>query len=156
MDPAACAPISPKCRARSLTGVAVHFTSAIASIIPRPLTHAVADRGMVWMTPPGALPFIGIEPRATHRDMLRDQGRTGGRIRMIADPQALLPSLARDHTDDGRAIIGRGAVPLPRVGAPPGRSGGLSMGCAFFPPRGGPARRLRRRCPPSQPSVPYH
>lgn len=154
MDPAECPQISPKCRAGSLAGIAAHFTVAIAIIIPRPLMHAMADSGMVRMTPAVALPLISIEPRATHRDILRNQGRAGVRISVIADPQALLPCLARDHTDDRRAIIGIGAVSLPFIGAPPGRIGGISMGGALFPPRCGTARRPQRRCPPSPLSGP--
>jgi hypothetical protein len=156
MDPAACAQIRPKCRARPCTGVAVHFTSAISIIMPRPFTHAVADSGMVGMTPPVALPLISIEPRATHRDILRDQGRAGVCISMIADPQALLPSLAPDHTDNGGTIVGEGPVPFPLVGPPPGRIGGIRMGRAFFPPPSGTVRLPQRRCRASQPLVPCH
>jgi hypothetical protein len=154
MDPAEGAQRGSKCRAGPLTGVAVPFTSAIAIIIPCPRMHAVADRGMVGMTPLVALPLIGIEPRAPGRKVFRDQGRAGVGVSMVAAPPALLPGLARDYTEDRRPSIGIGAVPPPLIGAPPGPIGGIAMGGAFFPPRCGTVRRLRRRCPPSQPSAP--
>jgi hypothetical protein len=109
---------------------------------------------MARMTPPVTLPLIGVEQRAARRDILRDQGGTGMGVGMVADPPALLSRLARDHTDDGGTIIGIGAMPLAFIGAPPGRIGGISMRGAFFPPRCGTVRRLRRRCPPSPLSGP--
>ena len=75
---------------------------------------------------------------------------------MVTDPPTLFPRLARDHTDDGGTIIGISSLPLPLIGAAPGRIGGIAMRGAFFPPRCGTTRRLRRQCPPSQPSVPSH
>jgi hypothetical protein len=125
MDPAEGAQIGPKRCASPLTGVAVHLTLAVSIIIPRPLVHAVADCRVARMAPAIALPLIGIEPRAAHRDVLRDQDRAGARIGMVADPQALLPRLARDQTDDRGTIIGVGPVPFPFIGAPPGRIGGV-------------------------------
>ncbi len=154
MNPTEGPQIGPKCCACPLTGVAVHLTPAISIIIPRPLVNAVANSGMARMTPPVALPFISIEPRASQRDVLRDQRRTGARIGMVADPQTLLPRLARDQTDDGGTIIGVGPVPLPPISAAPGRVGGVSMRGTFFPPRFGTAHQLQRRSPPSQLSGP--
>ena len=154
MHPAEGTQIGPKCCACPLTGVAVHLTPAIVIIIPRPLVNAVANRRMARMTPAVALPFISIEPRAAHRDVLRDQRRAGARIGMVADPPALLSRLARDQTDDGGPIIGVGPVPLALIGAAPGRIGGVSMRGAFFPPRFGTAHQLQRRYPPSPLSGP--
>jgi hypothetical protein len=154
MNPTEGPQIGPQPCACPLTGVAVHLTPAIAIIIPRPFVNAVTNSGMARVTPPVALPFISIEPRAGHRDVLRDQRCAGARIGMVADPQALLPRLARDQTDDGGTIIGVGPVPLPPIGATPGRVGGVSMRRAFFPPHSGTAHQLQRRSPPSQPSGP--
>jgi hypothetical protein len=156
MDSAAGTQIGPKCRTRALTGVAVHLTSAIAIIIPRPLMHAVADRRMVWMTTPIALPFVGVQPRAARRKVFGDQGTARPRVGVVPYPQALLARVARDDADDGGPIVDIGAVAFPLIGAPPGRIRGVAMRCAFFPPRSGTARRLRRQCPPLQPSVPSH
>ena len=114
-----------RCARRPLADVAVHLTLAISIIIPRPLVHAVADSRVVGMALAIALPLIGVEPRAAHREVLRDQRRAGARIGMLADPQALLPRLARDQTDDRGTIIGVGPVPFPFIGAPPGRIGGV-------------------------------
>ncbi len=100
------AQIRPKRRAGPFTRVAVHFASVIPIVIPRPLTHAVADSGMAGVAPPIALPLIGIKPRAARRKVLRDQGRTGARVCMVADPPALLPRLTRNHANDGWAVIG--------------------------------------------------
>jgi hypothetical protein len=154
MNPTEGTQIGPQCCACPLTGVAVHLTPAIAIIIPRPLVNAMANSRMARMTPPVAVPFISIEPRAAHRDVLRDQRRAGARIGMVADPQALLSRLARDQTDDGGTIIAVGPVPLSLVGATPGRIGGVSMRGAFFPPRFDTAHQLQRRYPPSQLSGP--
>lgn len=125
MDSTAGAPIGPKRCACPLAGVAVHLTLAISIIIPRPLGHAVADSRVIGMAPAIALPLIGVEPRAARRDVLRDQRRAGARIGMLTDPQALLPCLARDQTDDGGTIIGVGPMAFPLIGAPPGRIGGV-------------------------------
>jgi hypothetical protein len=132
VDPAEGAQVGPQCCARRLTGVAVHFTSAIAIIIPRSLMDAMADCRMGWMTPSVTLPLISIDPCALRRNILRDQGCAGARVGMVAHPPARLPRLARDDTDDGGPIIGVGAVPLPLVGAPPRRiSGGRDGACIF-------------------------
>jgi hypothetical protein len=155
MDPAEGTQRGPKRRAGPFTGVAVHLPSAISIIIPRPLVHAVADGGMARMAPPRALPLSGIEQRAARRKVLGDQGRAGARVCTVADPQALLPRLARDPTADRGTIIGIGTMPFPFIGAPPGRIAGVRLRWAFCPPRCGTARRLQRRCPSSQPSVPY-
>jgi hypothetical protein len=135
---------------------AVHLTWAISIIIPCPLMDAVAERGMGGMTAPVALPLIGREPRATRGNVLRDQGRAGVCVGMVADPSALLSGLARDHTDEGRPIVGIGAMPLPLIGVPPGWIGGSSMRGAFVPPRCDTTRRLRRWYPSLQSSVPFH
>jgi hypothetical protein len=155
MDPAEGAQIGPKRRAGPLTGVAVHFTSAISIIIPRPRVYAMANGGMARMAPAIALPRIGIEPRAAPRDMLRDQGGAGAHVGMVADPHALLPRLAREQPADGRTIMGLGPVPLACMGPPPGWVSGVLMRRALLPPRCGTARRLRRQYPPSQPSGPW-
>ena len=65
---------------------------------------------------------------------------------MVADPPALLPRLARDHTDDGRTIVGIGPVSFLLVGTSPGWIRGVKMGRAFFPPRSGTVHRPQRPC----------
>jgi hypothetical protein len=134
----------------------MNLTTAVAIIIPRPLVPAVADSRVAWMAPAIALRLIGIEQGAAYRNVLRDQRRTGVPVRMVADPPALLTRVARDDADDGGTIVGIGAVPFALIGATTGWIGGIAMRRAFFPPRFGTARRLRRHCPPSQPSVPSH
>jgi hypothetical protein len=59
VDPTEGAQGGPQRCARPFTGVAVHFTLAIAIIIPCPLMDAMADRGMGWMTAAVAQ-FIGV------------------------------------------------------------------------------------------------
>src|SRR5687767_7038165 len=98
--------VSTKRRACTFTGIAVDFVSAIAVIIPRPLVHTMADRGMGWMAPPIALPLIGIELRAARGDVLRNQGRTGAPICMVAHPEALLTRVPRDDADNRGTIVG--------------------------------------------------
>jgi hypothetical protein len=141
--------IRPERGPRSLAGVAVDLASAIPIVIPRPLMHAVADGGMAWVAPPIALPLIGIEQRAARRKVLRDQGRAGARVCMVADPPALLPRLTRDHADDGWAVIGIGTVPLPFIGTSAWRIARVAMGRTFFPQRSGRVHRPQRRCRPS-------
>jgi hypothetical protein len=154
MDPAESSQVGPKRGAGPLTGIAMRLATAITIIIPRPLMLAVADGRVAGMAPAIALPLIGVQQGAVHRNVLRNQGPAGMRIGAVTDPPALLPRLTGEDTDDGRAIIRIGPVPFPFIGAPPGRIGGVSMGGAFFPQRSGTARRLRRRCPSSQPSGP--
>lgn len=112
--------VGPERRPCALAGVAVDFATAIPIIIPCPLVHAVADGAMGRMAPAIALPLVGIELRAASWDILRDQGCAGVRVRMVADPEPVLARVPRYHTDNGRAIIGIGAVPLPLIGAPTG------------------------------------
>jgi hypothetical protein len=44
------AQVGTKGRTRSLTGIAMHFTSTITISIPRPFAHTMADGGMRWLT----------------------------------------------------------------------------------------------------------
>jgi hypothetical protein len=138
--------VGPKRRARSLAGVAVNFTAAIPISIPCPFLDTMADRGMVRMTPPIALPLVGIELRAAGGHVLGDQGRTRTRIGMVADPEALLACVPRDQAHNGRTVIGVGPMPSPLIGPPPGWILGVRMGRAFFPPRSGIVRRPQRPC----------
>ena len=126
--------------------ITVHLAPAIPIVVPRPLTHAMAHRGMSSMAPSIALPLVGIERRAASRDVRRDQFRAGTRVCVVADPEPLLACVPRQHTDDGRAIIGVGPVPFAFIGAPPGRISRIEMGATFVPPRFGTARRPQRRC----------
>ena len=60
--------------------------------------------------------------------------RTAGpRVRVVAYPQALLARVPRDDADDGRPIVGIGAVALALIGASTWRVTGIAMGRAFFP-----------------------
>jgi hypothetical protein len=94
-------PKHPQKRAQSCTGsfagVAVHLASAIAIIIPRPFAYTMADRGMGRMAATIALPLVGIEPRAARWDIGGDQVVAGPRVRVITDPEAVLP-VSRDTT----------------------------------------------------------
>lgn len=115
--------------------MAVHLTSAIAIIIPRPLSHAVAHCGMGGMAAPIALPLVGLERRAPPWDVRRDEGRARACVRMLTPPEAGLARLPRHHTDDGGTIVGVGAVALALIGAATGRVGGVAMRPAVVPPR---------------------
>jgi hypothetical protein len=148
------APGGPKRGTRALTGVAMHCTSAIALIIPRPCVDTMADRGMGWMTALVALPRVGVQHRAASGDVFGEEGTARPRVGMVAHPPALLARLARDHTEDRGPIVGRGAVALAPMGASAWRVAGRTRGCAGFPPRAGPAHRPRRRCQPSPLSGP--
>jgi hypothetical protein len=139
--------IRPESGSSPFAGVAVGLALAIPISLPCPLVHAMADGGMGPMAATIALPFVRVQDRARSGDIPSNQVMAGVPVRMVADPPALLARLARDDTDDGRAIIRIGSVSFPFMGAPPGRIGGVSMGSAFFPLRCGTARRLRRRCP---------
>jgi hypothetical protein len=137
---------SERC-AGPLAGIAVDLAAAIAVIIPRPLMHTMPDSGMRWMAPPVALPLVGIELGAVSGDVLRDQGRAGMPISMVANPEALLTGVPRDDADNGWTIVGVGPVPSPLSGPPTRRIIRVRMGGAFFPPRFGTARRPQKPCP---------
>jgi TOBE domain-containing protein len=92
------------------TRVAVPLTSAVPIIVPGPLVDAVVDRGMSWITPPVALPRIGVQPRAASRKVFDDAPMTSPPVRVVAHPKPLLSRLTRDSTDERRPIIGVGAV----------------------------------------------
>jgi hypothetical protein len=127
--------IRPECRPSSLAAVAVHLVLAIPMVIPCPLMFAMVDGGLGRMAFPIALPLVGIEPRAANVQVRRDQGNAGASLRMVADPEPVPARVPRHHTDNGWAIIGVGAVPLPFMGAPIGWIHGVRMRRAFFPPR---------------------
>ena len=139
--------IGPERGTRPLTAIAVDLAAAIAIIIPRPFVPPMPDRGMRGMAPPVALPLVGIELGAVRGNVLRDQGRAGTPISMVANPEALLTGVPRDDTDDGWTIIGVGPVPSPLIGPPTRRIIRVRMGRAFFPRRFGTARRPPKPCP---------
>src|SRR5919109_5183050 len=134
----------PERRARSFTTVAVDFTAAIPVIVPGPFAGAVAHGGMGGVAAMITLPLVGVERRAASGDVVSNQGVAGLPVRMVTDPPALLAGVARDDTDDGRAIVRISPVPFALVGAPPGWICRVRMGCAFFPLRFGTVRRPRR------------
>jgi hypothetical protein len=78
-------------RTFAFAGVAMHLTSASAILIPRPLVGAMAYGHMGGMATVIALPFIGIENRAVHGHVLRDQAIPGGPVRVVTDPQTGFP-----------------------------------------------------------------
>jgi hypothetical protein len=148
--------VGTKRRPRPLTGVAMDLALAVAVVIARPFAHPVGNRGMARMAPSLTLPFIGIEPRAPGGHVVGNKVVTGGPVRMVADPPALLAGVARDDAEDGGTIVGIGAVPFALMGASTGWIGGIAMRRAFFPPRCGPARRPQRRCRSSHRSARSH
>jgi hypothetical protein len=81
---------------------------------------------MARMTATIALPFIGTQPCAACGDIGGDQGSARTPVCIVADPNTLVPRLARDHTDEGWAIMGRGTGPLPLIWP-------VDMGVLFFP-----------------------
>ena len=149
MNPAEGAQIRPPRRAGPFTGVAVHFASAISIVITCPFVDAMAHGGMSRMAAVIALPFICVQDRARWRDIRGDQVSARTPVHMVTHPQALLPRLARDHTDYGWAIIGIGAVPLPFIRASACWIAGITMRRTFFPRRSGRVHLPQRRCRPS-------
>ena len=134
VDPAEGTQIGAERRSCPFTGVAVDLASAVPIIIiPGPFVDAVADRGMGWMTPPVALPFIDIQLRAASRKVFDDESMTSPPIRVVAHPKTLLTRLTRDDTDDRGPIVGVGAVAFALIGASAGRVIRVAMGRAFFP-----------------------
>ena len=125
--------VGPKRRPHSLAGVAVDFAAAIPISIPCLFMVTMANRGMVRMTPPIALPLVGIELRAAGGHVLCDQGSTCTRIGMVADPEALLTGVARDEADDGGTIVGVSPVPSPLIGPPTRRIIRVRGGVLVFP-----------------------
>jgi hypothetical protein len=87
---------------------------------------------------------ISIEQRAPGGDVVSNKVAAGVPVRMVADPPALLSRVARDDTDDGRAIIRISPVPFALVGAQPGWICRVRVRRTLFPRRFGTARRPRR------------
>jgi hypothetical protein len=146
VDPTEGTQIGAERRSCPFTGVAVDLAAAVPVIIPGPFADAVADRGMGWVTPPVALPLIRIQLCAASRKVFHHERMTSPSVRVVAHPKALLASLTRDDTDDGRTIIGIGAVPLALIRASAGRIRGVAMGGAFFPPRSDTIHPPQRQC----------
>jgi hypothetical protein len=90
---------------------------AIPIIIARPFAHAMGNRSMARMAAAIPLPFVGIEQGAAWGHIIGNERAAGRPIRMVTDPQALLARVARDDADDGRPIIGIGAMPFALIGA---------------------------------------
>jgi hypothetical protein len=126
--------VGPKRRTRSLAGVAMHFASAIAIIIPRPFVYTMADGGMSWMTAAGALPFVRVQPRVASWNIFGDERAARPCVRVVAHPKALLARVPRDDADAGGPIVGIGAVALTLIGASTRWVTGIAMGRAFFSP----------------------
>jgi hypothetical protein len=133
--------VGTKRRTRSLTGVAMHFTSAITIVIPGSFAYTMAARGIGWMTAPIALPCVGVQPRAPSGKVFREEATARSCIRVVAHPEALLARVARHDADDGGPIVGIGAVALPLIGPSTWWGTGIARGRAFFPPRSGTVRR---------------
>jgi hypothetical protein len=53
------------------------------------------------MAAPVAVPFVRAQGGAAPGEILGHQGTAGALIRVVADPKALLPGVARDDTDNG-------------------------------------------------------
>ena len=138
--------VGTKCRTRSLAGVAMHFASAIAIIIPRPFVCTMADGGMSWMTAAVALPFVGVQPRAASWNIVGDERAARPCVCVVAHPKALLTRVTRNNADDGGPIVGIRAVAFALIGASTWRVTGIAMGRAFFPPRSGRVRRPQTPC----------
>ena len=138
---------------RSVAGVAVALAHAIVSISTGPLPWAVTHRGRGRMAATRALPCVGIEPRAARGHVVGDEGVAGLPVRGVADPPALRTRVTRDAAADGGTSMGRGAVPLARIGASTGWSGGLAMRRAVFPRHAGRAHPPQRRCQSSRRSA---
>jgi hypothetical protein len=145
--------VCPEPGASPFTSVAVHLTSAIAIVIPRPLPHAVAHCGMGWMAASLAPPLVGIEHRTPRWDVRRDECRASARVRMITHPEAVLARLARDHTDNGGTIVGVGPVPFALIRSATWWISGVAMRCAFFPQRSDTAHPPQTLCRSSASSV---
>jgi hypothetical protein len=124
----------------------MHFAAAIAIIIPRPFVDAVADRGMRWMTTAGALPFVGVQPRALSWNSFGHERAARPWVRVVAHPTARLARVPRHDADDGGPIVGRGAVALALIGVSTWGGTGIAMGRAVFPPRSGRGRRPQTPC----------
>lgn len=120
-------------RACAFTGVTVHFTTAIAIIVARPFTLRMTNGAMVGMNLMVGTPLITGQQGGVLGHTLVEQGMTGRPIGMITDPRPLFAGGAGADTDDGRAIIGIGAMPAALVGAPAGGSSGRRWGVLFFP-----------------------
>ena len=82
--------VGPERRPRSLTGITMDLALAITIVIPRPFAHTMGNRGMVRMAVTIALPFVGIEPRATRQHVVGNEGVAGLPVRVVADPKSLL------------------------------------------------------------------
>jgi hypothetical protein len=72
----------------------------------------MADRRIGWMTPPVALPCIGVQPRAGSRKVFGDERTARQHVRVVAHPEALLTCIAGDNADDGGRSLAYVPCPL--------------------------------------------
>jgi hypothetical protein len=118
---------------RSLTGMAMHFALAISVIVPRPFVDPMADRRMGWMTPPVALPCIGVQLGAASRKVCNDELVTRPPVRVVAHPEALLPWSAGHNAEEGGRSLADVRWPLRVWARRRGGSLGSRGGVLFFP-----------------------
>ena len=135
MSPTAGAPGGPERRTSPVTGVAVALASAVPLLLSGPFVAAVTDRGTGGVTPPGALPLIGIPPCAASREVFPEGLLARPSVGVVAHPQPRLARRPRDEAAKGRASRGRGAVPLALRRAPGRRLCGGARRGAVVPPR---------------------
>jgi hypothetical protein len=132
-DPSKSAQVSTRRHSCSFTAVAVDLTSAIPTLLPGLFVDTVAHGCVGRMAALITLPGIRVQDRAMPRNVHRDQGRVGPPVHVVAHPKTLLARLARQHTDDGWAIVCIRAVPLVLLRTPAGGISGVAMGRACFP-----------------------
>jgi hypothetical protein len=65
--------VRPECRTCPFAGVAMDLAVAIAVIIAGPFMRTVTYRGMGWMTPLVALPFVRVQLRAASWNVFGDE-----------------------------------------------------------------------------------
>lgn len=94
MDSTKHAEIGAQRRACSLARVAMDFTNAVSIVIARPFIRAVADRPMLRMTSRIAVRLIGVQHRATCRDILVNQVVTRPLICVVTNPKPMLTTFA--------------------------------------------------------------
>jgi hypothetical protein len=135
---------------RSCAGVAVDLADASVIIITCPLPSAVTHRGRGRMAAAIALPLVCVQDCSVCRDVLGDQVVARACVRVVADPEAWLARLSRDHTEDRGTSVRIRSVPFTLIGASPWRVGGVAMGPAVFPPRADTVRRPHGRCQSSR------
>lgn len=112
----------------------MHFAYAVTIIIACPLVLRVVDSRVRRFHAVVRAIFVGVDDCAVDGNRLGNDAFTGVASRVRDDPATLFTGVAADDVNNGRAVVGEGAVTPTLICAATCWVERVAMGFAFFPP----------------------